>query len=540
MLRNLKIAHRAIVFFSMVAVLLVAIGLFSLMQMSTIRSSGEEVENHWMRSQAAADAIALGFSQVRVESLRQLAFKDPETYTKSTATVTAAVQGITENFNKYAPLIETPEEQSVFNAARDTYQEYAEKLKVAQRAMVDSAPDTVMGPINLNLARLATLLNEKLVALRTFNQEGASKAAAVSRETYNKAQNVIIGIIMAALLLTVVLGLTLARSIVGPLRQAVAFANRITQGDLSHTLMPEGNDETAHLLTSLDSMRESLRGIISLIDDSARQLSAAAEEMSAVMDESSVSMRRQTAEVEQAATAVNEMSAAVEEVARNAISTSEASRAANDSAGHGSTQLGEAIQAIGDLTKDVTGASERASDLAAQTRGISTVLDVIRGVADQTNLLALNAAIEAARAGEAGRGFAVVADEVRGLAQRTGQSTREIEVMISNIQKGTEETVEALHHSSERAKTTLDKASSAGSAIHAITEAVAAINDRNLLIASASEQQAQVAREVDRGLVSIRDLSVQTAEGTDQSRVATHELARLATHLNEVVRRFSL
>lgn len=493
-----------------------------------------------MRSQAAADAIALGFSQVRVESLRQLACKDPETYRKSTAALSAAVQEITENLRKYAPLIESPEEQSDFNAARDTYQEYADKLKVAQRAMADNAPDTVMGSINGNLARLATLLNEKLLALRSFNQEGASKAATVARETYNRAQNVIISIIIAALVLTVVLGLTLARSIVVPLRHAVAFADRIAQGDLSLALVPEGNDETTQLFTSLGSMQEGLRQIIGLINDSSQQLSAAAEQMSAVMDESSVSMRRQTAEVEQAATAVNEMSAAVEEVARNAVSTSEASRAANESAEHGSTQLGEAIVAIGDLIKDVTSASERAGDLAAQTRDISTVLDVIRGVADQTNLLALNAAIEAARAGEAGRGFAVVADEVRGLAQRTGQSTREIEIMISNIQKGTGQTVEALQHSSERAKTTMDKASSAGLAIQAITVAVAGINDRNLLIASASEQQAQVAREVDRSLVSIRDLSVQTAEGTEQSMVATHELARMATHLNEVVRRFSI
>jgi methyl-accepting chemotaxis protein len=175
-----------------------------------------------------------------------------------------------------------------------------------------------------------------------------------------------------------------------------------------------------------------------------------------------------------------------------------------------------------------------------QTRDISKVLDVIRAVAEQTNLLALNAAIEAARAGDAGRGFAVVADEVRALAHRTGESTREIESMIGSIHQGTEQTVNALQVSAERAKSTLDKANAAGQSLSTISVSVAGINDRNLLIASASEQQAQVAREVDRNLVSIRDLSVQTAAGAQQTSVATQELSRLAADLNGLVHRFTL
>jgi methyl-accepting chemotaxis protein len=154
--------------------------------------------------------------------------------------------------------------------------------------------------------------------------------------------------------------------------------------------------------------------------------------------------------------------------------------------------------------------------------------------------LALNAAIEAARAGEAGRGFAVVADEVRALAHRTQQSTAEIEQMIVGIQTGTERAVTAMHSSQGRATGTLEVAQSAGQALEVIAEAIASINQRNLVIASASEEQAQVAREVDRNLVNIRDLAMQTSAGANQTSAAAQDLSRLAVDLNGMVAQFKV
>lgn len=539
MLRNLQIVHRTLVFFVVVALLLAVLGFFSLSQMAAIRGSGAEVEKHWMKSQAAADNIALSFSQVHVESLRQLAFRDADTFKKSNVIVASAMQGIIEDAQRYELLIASAEELKVFEAARETFKNYAAKLEERQRAITNDAPDTAIGIINEELERIGQMLHENLLVLRAFNQKGASKATVFANVTYYHARNIIITAILVVLSLTFALGVTITRSIVSPLRQAVDFADRIAQGDLSQTLALEGNDEATQLFASLGGMQESLRQTIGQINDSAQELSAAAEEISATMDESTLSMQRQTSEIEQAATSVNEMTAAVEEVAGNAVSTSKASRASSQSAEHGRNLLGEALSAIQALTNDVLSASERASALATQTRHITTVLDVIRGVAEQTNLLALNAAIEAARAGQAGRGFAVVADEVRSLAQRTGQSTREIEAMIDNIKKSTGQTMDALQHSADRAKTTMDTANAAGKALGAITEAVAGINERNLLIASASEEQAQVAREVDRTLVSILDLSTQTATGTKKATLATHKLARMAIDLKGLVRQFS-
>src|SRR5690606_15803375 len=190
--------------------------------------------------------------------------------------------------------------------------------------------------------------------------------------------------------------------------------------------------------------------------------------------------------------------------------------------------------------EDVTATAGEVEQLAQQIRNISQVLDVIRAIAEQTNLLALNAAIEAARAGEAGRGFAVVADEVRALAHRTQQSTQEIEQMIGGIQQGTERAVSSMQQSTGRATSTLTLAQAAGQALDEIARAISAINERNLVIASASEEQAQVAREVDRNLVNIRDLSLQTSAGASQTSAASQDLSRLAVNLNNLVTRFRL
>ncbi|WP_431607606.1 methyl-accepting chemotaxis protein [Pseudomonas rhodesiae] len=287
-------------------------------------------------------------------------------------------------------------------------------------------------------------------------------------------------------------------------------------------------------------MQTKLRDTLQRIAGSASQLASAAEELNAVTDESARGLTRQNNEIEQAATAVNEMTSAVEEVARNAVSTSEASRNATASAGDGRDLVQETVSAIERMSGDVQATATLIGDLATESRDIGKVLDVIRGLADQTNLLALNAAIEAARAGEAGRGFAVVADEVRALAHRTQQSTSEIERMIGSIQAGTEHAVDSMRNSTERAESTLNIAKGAGLSLETINSAVVEINERNLVIASAAEEQAQVAREVDRNLVNIRDLSVQSATGASQTSAASGELSRLAVDLNGMVGRFRL
>jgi methyl-accepting chemotaxis protein len=332
----------------------------------------------------------------------------------------------------------------------------------------------------------------------------------------------------------------LTRSIVMPLSEALAIAERVANGDLGQEIQVRGRDEPAQLLEALRKMQRSLGSTIERITSASQQLASSSEQLHAVTESAKRDLQQQNDEVEQAATAVNEMTTAVEEVARNAASTAMASESGDQQGQQGHRQVNETIASIRALVEQVTHASAQATELAQQTQQISKVLDVIRGIAAQTNLLALNAAIEAARAGDAGRGFAVVADEVRSLAKRTQSSTEEIELMIESIQAGTQVTVQALSVSTGQAGQTLESAANAGTALEQISLSLSQINERNLVIASASQQQAEVAREVDRNLMNIRDLSVQTAAGAVQANTSSQDLSRLAGELNTLVTQFRL
>ena len=321
------------------------------------------------------------------------------------------------------------------------------------------------------------------------------------------------------------------------LREVVA---RNAAGDLSQPVQCSGRDEITEVQVSLGQMQASLRETLQGIQGAATQLASAAEQLYAVTEESSKGITRQNDEIQMAATAVTQMSAAVDEVARNANHTSDSSREAEQSAESGRQQVSSTRSTIEQLSERLRITSGTIGRLADEAIAIGRVLEVIRTIAEQTNLLALNAAIEAARAGDQGRGFAVVADEVRALAQRTQSSTQEIERMISAIQGASQESVEAMDESSRYASRSSEMASEADSALVLIAERVSQINEMNLVIASAAEEQAQVAREVDRNLVAIRDIAEQNATGAHETSVASDQLARLASDLNGMVQRFRL
>ncbi|AUG06426.1 methyl-accepting chemotaxis protein [Pseudomonas sp. S09G 359] len=372
------------------------------------------------------------------------------------------------------------------------------------------------------------------------NNRQIQEGAVAADDLRSSALTWMISGIVLAFIIALIIGVLITRLITRPIAQAVESAQRIAKGDLTQAIVTDRTDEAGHLLMALADMQGGLKSTLVEIANAADQLASAAEELSAVTDESSRGLTRQNDEIQQAATAVNQMTAAVDEVASNAVSTSEASRQATTEAEDGRQQVEQAVSGMRSMVGEINDSTQSVADLAGQVREIGKVIDVIRGIADQTNLLALNAAIEAARAGEQGRGFAVVADEVRALAHRTQTSTVDIEKMIGEVQVGADDAVAAMNKSLTWANNTQTLAQSAGEALERITASVAKINERNLVIASASEEQAQVAREVDRNLLNIQDLSTQTAAGAHQTNASSQDLSRLATSFNVLVSKFQL
>ena len=537
-LRRLKIAPRAILSFSMVALLVVLLGLFSLYEMRIIRAATVKVVENGLPSFRALGVLNEKMLRVRITSYRIVVDREAAVLSNTIERLNVLLGQLKDAQNKYEALISSDTERAQYQSVKTALTGYA---RINQQLVQLSGQDRIDDMRALLMADYKTLsdnLGAEFEKLIEINQADGNAAAARAEQEFNNAITGVIVFMLVAAGLTGLLAMLLTRSIVTPLNQAVKVAETVASGDLTHTIAVGGGDEPAQLLGSLHSMQESLKRTIQGIADSSTQLASAAEELNAVTEDSSKGLHQQNQEIEQAATAVNEMTTAVDEVARNAVATSEASRDSDRTARLGQEQVNKTVDSISNLAEDVTGTAQQVEQLADKVRHISTVLDVIRSIAEQTNLLALNAAIEAARAGDAGRGFAVVADEVRALAHRTQQSTQEIEQMINGIQQGTDQAMSSMQTSNERAHSTLELARAAGAALQQITEAISHITERNLVIASASEEQAQVAREVDRNLVNIRDLAVQTSAGANQTNAASQELSRLAIDLNGLVTRF--
>ena len=539
-LRNMNIAPRAFLGFAFIGALMLFLGVFALNQMSKIRGAAEDITLSSVPSIRALDEFTQLTLRLRVLSYRLLTNREPDVQQKTLDTFELRDQQIRAAQAIYEKLIDSREERAAYDeyvSLLGQYRQIETRMKSLSQTNQVEALRTL---INSELLSNSEQVNAVLARLLDINNKMALVTNQEAKDQYDLAFKLVVGLLILATALTVLFAWLLTRSITLPISQALEAAEEVAEGNLTRPIKVDGNDEAGRLLAAMAKMQDKLRDTLQRIAGSATQLASAAEELNAVTDESARGLTQQNNEIEQAATAVNEMTSAVEEVARNAVSTSEASRNATTSAGDGHDLVQETVSAIERMSGDVQATATLIGDLANESRDIGKVLDVIRGLADQTNLLALNAAIEAARAGEAGRGFAVVADEVRALAHRTQQSTSEIERMIGSIQAGTEHAVDSMRNSTERAESTLNIAKGAGLSLDTINTAIVEINERNLVIASAAEEQAQVAREVDRNLVNIRDLSVQSATGASQTSAASNELSRLAVDLNGMVGRFRL
>lgn len=539
-MRNLKVSARAALSFMFIALLLVALGGISVWKMGEIRDTAKDLEDDAFASVVVADRINATMLRLRLEVRRMLTQTNPQDMATTTGMIASLSEDLKKQIALYAPFVASDKEGQLFKAVSENTDKALVAFDQVTALIRKNAANEALAYLSSNVTPVTRLLDDAVNGLVQMNIDEAANSGKESEDSYQSGLTFVIFIIAAATLATIVLAVLFTKSIVAPLRDMLRVNDTIAKGDLRSVITVTGKDEFSDLMRATHVMQNNLRDTIKLIGDSSTQLASAAEEMNAVTEESSRGLLRQNNEIDQAATAVNQMTAAVDEVARNAAAASDAAKASDQSTRTGAARVTSTVDAIEKLSKTVQNTSADVERLAVQSKDISKVLEVIRTIAEQTNLLALNAAIEAARAGEQGRGFAVVADEVRALAHRTQTSTQEIEKMIGDILTGTAQATKAMSESCDQADGTLTIAHEAGAALTLIAKAINEINEMNLMIATASEQQAQVARSVDGNLMSIRDLSIQSATGANQTAAASSELSVLAADMNKLVARFSL
>ncbi len=345
-----------------------------------------------------------------------------------------------------------------------------------------------------------------------------------------------------AVIVSIILMLMFITHLIRPVQTLNSAIQNVASGeaDLTQRLDTKIDPEFAPLAEGFNQFIINLQTQVTETKALSHQLNQGAQKILVGANDSETAMNTQMMELEQLATAMNEMAATSVDVAGNVQSAAEYAKKADSATEHGMTVVNQTSEEITDLSTNINQAVEEVGKLEKATDSIGTILRVINDIAEQTNLLALNAAIESARAGEAGRGFAVVADEVRTLAKRTQESTTEIATMIEQLQSGAASVSSSMLSSQQRADSTVDKAKQTAEALTQIRETIQQINDMNIHIASAAEEQSHVAEEINGKTVNIKDLSVLVHEAAQGAAVAINEQVSVVESQEKIMNKFTV
>lgn len=337
-----------------------------------------------------------------------------------------------------------------------------------------------------------------------------------------------------------VAGAAFAKLIVRPINSVTSGLEDIAQGegDLTRNLEVRGSDETAQLANWFNQFLGAIRSLIQHIGGAAGKILSTSASSTRVSGDMAEAAGRQREAVDMVSTAFHEMVATANEVARSCSQAAQSADSGQQQAREGQQQIDAAVQSVDRLSQEIEQSAQSIQQLERDSNAIQSILGTIRSIAEQTNLLALNAAIEAARAGEQGRGFAVVADEVRALAKRTADSTAEIDGLLGNLANRTAEVAEQMHASLEVSQQSVNRIGLARDSFGQIRESVDIIRDMNTQIATAAEEQHQVAEDINRHISQIHGDAQLVAELAQAARQDSQSLEGLSNELDALVRRF--
>ncbi len=387
------------------------------------------------------------------------------------------------------------------------------------------------------LGNMRSTIHKSEALLKKYHQ--------IIQNSINKTENSIqTRNILASLVITLIViafTLYLSRTITQSLNNFINTLQRLYDtGDLSLRTQSSGNDEIAQVGNMLNKMLSQFQTIIQRLHSASSELNQTAQQFMTLREATFKNVDDQQIETEKVSQSITDMSVSAKLIAQNTTQTAEAAKKGNKVSNEGKHLVDNAIKSSLELEAIINNASQVIQQLGEDSNSISSILDVIRGIAEQTNLLALNAAIEAARAGEQGRGFAVVADEVRTLAQKTQDSISEIETMISVLQAGSTSAIEAIVQGKESVGNNVVQINQAGETLNVIVSELDIIANMSLENASATDAQSIHAEEVNKNVITIKTLGKDILHNVEQLKEASDRMNTLSSDMSEMVRNFSV
>lgn len=451
------------------------------------------------------------------------------------------IEEISSIWNEYIKVPQSPEEKKVND-------EYAEKRgKFVKEGLLPTREAILAGKFDeaatLTLTKINPLFkpaNEVAQKMLDNEKQQAKQSFIVAEHNFNTTEMEVIAAIVISILVSVILGFMIIRSISTAASTLIKASDAMAHGDLTQRVRLASRDELGTIGDSFDAMADSFSKALRKVSDSSSQVTTAASQVHSIAERIATGAEEVAAQSATVATAGEEMSATSGDIAQNCQMAAEGAQRASETAKSGAEVVEKTVWVMSQIAEKVQESAKTVASLGERSDQIGAIIGTIEDIADQTNLLALNAAIEAARAGEQGRGFAVVADEVRALAERTTRATREISEMIKAIQNETKGAVVAMEQGVHQVEAGTIEAEKSGQALQEILQQINDVAMQVNQIATAAEEQTATTSEISSNMLQITDVVQQTSKGAHESATAATQLNSSAEELQRLVNQFKL
>ncbi len=512
-LTNIGIGKRLGIGFGIVILLLVLVATIAVSRINHMSDSANSIlKDRYVKVAMLNEVQDHQNNQARFLRNAIISAKDAEQMKSWLLKSDAESTANTELFNKLKPLVRSQTGLALMEATLPKRAVYAEARGKLTKLLEEGKLDEAGSYLLVDFQTPQKEYFDVVQALIIYQEDAMARDGQTMEADGVFAKSMTEGLTVLAALIAALVAVTLARSITGPIGEAVAFASKVAGGDLSSSVSNRYGDETGALLAALGHMQENLVRIVGNVQRGSEGVATASAEIAQGNNDLSARTEQQASALEQTAASMEELSSTVQQNADTARKANQLAMTASGVAIQGGEVVGQVVQTM----KGINDASRKIAD----------IIGVIDGIAFQTNILALNAAVEAARAGEQGRGFAVVASEVRSLAGRSADAAKEIKTLIGA-------SVERV----EQGTTLVDRA---GATMSDLVDSIKRVTDLMAEISASSSEQAAGVSQVGEAVTQMDQVTQQNAALVEEMAAAASSLKSQASELQQTVAVFKL